>query len=99
MSEGAPGVAEDAVVAVNPSWVVREEHDGDALLFDADTGEVWVANRTTVAVLGLVDGSRTVAEIVEALRTRFDGFDQQARHDVVHLIASLDDLGVTTSVA
>ena len=41
---------------LNPSWVLREEDGGEALLFDADTGEVWVANRTAVAVWKLVDG-------------------------------------------
>ena len=50
MSEHGQDLDTGARVILSPSWVLREEDGGEALLFNADTGDVWVANRTAVAV-------------------------------------------------
>ena len=104
MGEGAqgegqrrPGPFRDAVIALSPSWVLREEEDGEALLFDADTGAVWVANRTAVAVWKLVDGRRRANDLLDELQRGYEGFDDEARADVMELLADLVEAGALTA--
>ena len=98
VSEREPSrLAADVVVALNPSWVLREEDGGEALLFDADTGAVWVASRTAVAVWKLVDGRRTVDDLLEELRRTYQGFDDAAGGDVMGLLGGLVEAGALTA--
>ena len=98
VNESEPsGLAANAVIALNPSWVLREEDGGEALLFDADTGAVWVANRTAVTVWKLVDGRRSVDDLLDELRHAFEGFDEAASGDVVDLLAGLIETGALTA--
>jgi hypothetical protein len=91
------GLAADAVVALNPSWVLREEDGGEALLFDADSGAVWVANRTAVAVWKLVDGCRSAADLLEELRRTYAGFDEAAGAEVMGLLGGLVEAGALSA--
>lgn len=50
----------------NPNMVFREEGDA-ALLFDPDTGAVWILNFTAVAVWKLLDGKRDLRQVMAAL--------------------------------
>ncbi len=93
MRADRPDLDAGARVTINPSWVLREEDGGEAILFDADTGEVWVANRSTVAVWRLVVGERTVGDLLAELRRGFDGFDQEGSREVVELLGALADAG------
>ncbi len=51
---------------------------------------VWVLNGTGAAILGLCDGHRTVAEIMQELRGRYNSV---VGDDVEHFIARLVDKG------
>ena len=95
--QGRPGPYRDVVIALSPSWVLREEEDGEALLFDADTGAEWVANRTAVAVWKLVDGRRRVNDLLDELRRSYEGFDDAASTDVEELLAELIEAGALTA--
>lgn len=52
----------------NPSVVLREELDDWAILFNCDTGHGFGLNPTGVYMWKLLDGKRSVSEMVTALR-------------------------------
>ena len=62
----------------NPGLVLREEDDGAALLYDPETGAVRILNGSAVAIWKLLDGKRSLAGVVAALREIYDGVDEQA---------------------
>ena len=97
MSDASPTLSRDAVISPNPSWVLREEHGGEALLFDADSGAVWVANRTGVAVWKLVEGGQSVGAVLKRLKQDYDGFDETAESDVVKLLGDLVEVGALSA--
>jgi hypothetical protein len=92
-SPGGEGLPPHLVLGHHPSWVLREEGDGDALLFDADTGAVWAANHTAVALWELLDGSRAVGEVLTHLGRTYQGFDEAAAAGVVDLLQDLLRIG------
>lgn len=55
-------------------------------------------NETAAAALALVDGSRSVEQIVEALGERFDVDSQRVRTDVETLLQRLADRGLVDTV-
>ena len=59
------------------------------MLYDPDTGAVRVLNPTAVAVWKLLDGRRTLAEVVEALRESFSEMDDNAPEKVLKLAQGL----------
>ena len=63
--------------------------DGEALIVLADSGEVIVLNRVGSRLWELMDGSRSVGEIVEAIVTEFDTTQEQAEQDVGAFIREL----------
>ena len=66
---------------------LRTEDDGSAMLLIPE-GAIKL-NATAAATLSLVDGRRTLDDIVAALCTRFDVADEHARGDVVTLLERL----------
>lgn len=55
----------------NPLVVLREEFDDWAVLFNPDTADALGINPVGVAVWKLLDGRRTVEDIVSAVRKGF----------------------------
>jgi len=53
---------------VNPSVILREEFDDWAVLFDPDTAEGYALNPVGVLIWKLLDGSRTLDDVVGAVR-------------------------------
>lgn len=86
-------------LTTNPNMVLRIEDDDCAILFDPDAGRVRVLNVTAAAVWGLVDGQRSVAEILAELRATYDGFDAAAEAQVLALLAELQGLGALAHAA
>ncbi|MGD0474831.1 MAG: pyrroloquinoline quinone biosynthesis peptide chaperone PqqD [Candidatus Velthaea sp.] len=66
---------------------LRTTDDGTAMLLVPE-GAVKL-NGSAAAALALVDGQRTVDEIVDAICARFDVADARARDDVTALFARL----------
>ena len=80
-------------LAVNPNLVLRVEDDDCALLFDPDKGSVEMLNSTAVEIWRLLDGQRSLTEVVEQLSASYDGFDENATGQVLALVDSLARLG------
>jgi len=53
---------------VNPSVILREEFDDWAVLFDPDTAEGYALNPVGVLIWKLLDGSRTLNDVVGAVK-------------------------------
>jgi pyrroloquinoline quinone biosynthesis protein D len=66
---------------------LRREADGSAMLLVPEGA--LVLNASAAAALSLVDGTRTVDEIVAELVSQFDVSDEQARADVNDLFGRL----------
>jgi coenzyme PQQ biosynthesis protein PqqD len=65
--------------------------DGEALLVLADSGEVTVLNGVGSRIWELVDGSRSVGQIVDTIVTEYDTTREQAEQDVSSFIQELVD--------
>jgi hypothetical protein len=83
----------ESCLAVNPCLVLREESDDCALLFDPDAGRVHLLNPPAVAVWKLLDGRRTLREVLAALADEFDGMEPAAASQVVALARALAGIG------
>jgi hypothetical protein len=77
----------------NPGMVLREEEDGAALLYDPETGAVRILNGSATAIWKLLDGKRSLADVVAALRETYDGMDEQAEGQVLAVVKNLCALG------
>ena len=83
----------DTRLAVNPGLVLRIEDDDCALLFDPDNGKVQMLNGTAVAVWQLLDGKRTLGEVVDCLGSMYEGVDDATARQVLGFMESLAKLG------
>ena len=83
----------DSCLAVNPGLVLRIEDDDCALLFDPDNGKVQMLNGTAVAVWQLLDGKRTLGEVVDCLGSMYEGVDDATARQVLGFMESLAKLG------
>ncbi len=86
-------------LAVNSRLLMREEGEEGALLFDPDTGMVRLLNSTAAAIYELIDGRRTVSEMAEVLRRRYDEFDADAEIQVVGLLDGWYQSGIVGNAA
>jgi len=86
-------------LVVNPNMVLREEEDGCAILCDPDSGRIRILNLTAVAIWKLIDGQRTLAEVVEALEESFEGLDADAQDQVARFVQSLYQVGALGTMA
>lgn len=73
----------------NPMVVLREEFDDWAVLFNPDTADAVGINPVGVTVWKLMDGQRSLEEIVAELR---DGFADVPDAVIEHVTAFVDDL-------
>lgn len=80
-------------LAVNPNLVLRIEDDDCALLFDPDSGRVQMLNATAVDIWRLLDGNRTLQEVVDCLRERYDGINGTVEGQIIALTGQLTELG------
>jgi hypothetical protein len=87
------GISVDARLVVNPNMVFREEADDCALLFDPDSGSVKVFNPTASAIWKLLDGKRTLSEVIGVLREEFEDMDAKAEEQVLKLVEELYQVG------
>ena len=77
----------------NPVVVLREEFDDWAVLFNPDTAEAAGINPVGVAVWKLMDGRRSLQEIVSSVRDQFDAVPGTASEELASFIDSLADRG------
>jgi SynChlorMet cassette protein ScmD len=77
----------------NPVVVLREEFDDWAVVFNPDTAEAAGINPVGVATWKMMDGSRTVEEIVAAIREQFDDVPETAPEEIASFVENLAEKG------
>jgi SynChlorMet cassette protein ScmD len=77
----------------NPVVVLREEFDDWAVVFNPDTAEAAGINPVGVAAWKMMDGSRTVEEIVAAIREQFDDVPETAPEEIAAFVENLAEKG------
>ena len=77
----------------NPAAVQEEGADGWTLLVNPDTAGAMAVNRTGAMVWKLVDGRRTTAEIIAAIRRQFPDAPDTVVDDVRDILAKLAEEG------
>jgi SynChlorMet cassette protein ScmD len=77
----------------NPKIVLREEYDDWALLFDADSGEIFGLNPTGVFVWKLFDGEHEPGDVVAQLREKCDDVPETALTEVEEFAHDLANRG------
>ena len=75
--------------AVHPQ-VASRTVDGSAIVVLADSGEVKILNAVGTRVWELVDGERTVQQIIDLIIDEFEVPNDQAQQDVVEFLQQLD---------
>jgi hypothetical protein len=80
-------------LTTNPNVFLREEEDEAGILYDPDTGSVRILNATAVDVWKLLDGRRSVAQVIGALQEVYDGLDETAESQVLKLVRELYRVG------
>ncbi|MFQ5877156.1 MAG: PqqD family protein [Acidobacteriota bacterium] len=78
----------DAVLTRNPDAAYRV-YDGEATVVLPEEGEVNVLNEIGSTVWDLIDGRRSLREIVEAIVARYQVGRERAERDVLEFAASL----------
>jgi SynChlorMet cassette protein ScmD len=73
----------------NPVVVLREEFDDWAILYNPDTADAIVTNPTGIAIWKLLDGTRTVEDLVVEVQARFCGVSQSAAGEVADFVRGL----------
>lgn len=76
----------------NPDIVSRIEA-GEALLFNPSDGNMLCMNETGIFVWQMCDGTRSGADIVEAVTSGYDVGDEDAEKDYRSFIAELERSG------
>jgi SynChlorMet cassette protein ScmD len=77
----------------NPVVVLREEFDDWAVLFNPDTADAVGTNPVGVATWKLMDGKRSLAEIVSEIKNRFEDTPDSAIEEIVVFVNTLADNG------
>jgi hypothetical protein len=82
----------------HPACFVREEDEEGGFLFNPDTGKVCLLNPAAVSIWSLLDGKRTVADIVTELRASFTDTTAEMDQQVWDHLQALCTLGVVGTV-
>ena len=77
----------------NPVAVFREEFDDWAVLFNPDSGEAVGINPVGVALWKMIDGERSLEELVGEIKDRFVDVPDSAIEDVETFVRDLTELG------
>ncbi len=77
----------------NPLVVLREEFDDWAVLFNPDTADAVGTNPVGVAVWKLMDGKRSLAEILTKIKSSFDDTPDAAIKEISSFVDRLAENG------
>ena len=83
----------ESCLVTNPNLVLRVEDDDCGLLFNPDSGEVKVLNRSAVEIWSRLDGQRSLRELIVSLGEVFDGMGPEAETQVLQTVNSLLQVG------
>ena len=76
-----------AIPHPNPAVVYHEDPGGEVVMVNLDTGASLVLNPTGFMVWQMVDGRRTIAQIVATMYERFPDAPPEVDEDVGQLMA------------
>ena len=79
----------DQVISISPAVVACELGDGVALL-QTERNIYYTLNVVGSAVFDLIDNSRSIGEIIERIRQRYDISQDVATTDVLSLLSDLE---------
>jgi hypothetical protein len=96
MNDLSKQVTLETVLVPNPNLFLREENKKGGILFDPDTGSVRILNITAAETWKLLDGRRSLAEIIEALKEKFDGMDATAEAELLELVRQFFRVGAVS---
>jgi len=77
----------------NPIVVLREEFDDWAVLFNADTAYAVGTNPVGVAVWKLMDGKRSIEDIVSMIKNNFEDTPDAAFKEITAFVNTLAENG------
>ena len=77
----------------NPIVVLREEFDDWAVLFNPDTADAVGTNPVGVAVWKLMDGKRSIEDIVSEVKNSFEDPPDAALKEIAAFVGRLADNG------
>jgi SynChlorMet cassette protein ScmD len=77
----------------NPIVVLREEFDDWAVLFNSDTADAVGTNPVGVAVWKLMDGKRSVEDIVSEIRNSFEDTPDAVSKEIPAFVNTLAESG------
>jgi hypothetical protein len=89
-------INEKTILALSPQASFQSLGDGAVILM-IDSGQLYSCNETTEAFLKAVDGSRSLAEIIDAVLPEFEVDHETLRNDLLALAADLSSEGIVTS--
>lgn len=77
----------------NPNVVLREEFDDWAVLFNPDTAAAVGTNPVGVAVWKMMDGRRSIEDIVSKIKNSFEDTPDAALKEIIAFVNRLDENG------
>ena len=77
----------------NPIVVLREEFDDWAVLFNPDTADAVGTNPVGVAVWKLMDGKRSLEDIVSEIRNSFEDTPDAVFEEITAFVSTLAEYG------
>ena len=77
----------------NPVAVLREEFDDWAVLFNPDTAQAVGINPIGVTVWKLIDGKRTLDDVLSHIKNHYEDVPETAREDISSFIKNLTEGG------
>ena len=77
----------------NPVVVLREEFDDWAVLFNPDTSDAAGTNPVGVAIWKLMDGKRSVEDIMSEIRNSFEDTPDAAFKEIAAFVNTLAEKG------
>ncbi len=83
----------DFIPLPNSDIVLREEFDDWAILFNPDTANAVGINPVGVATWKLLDGSRSVKQIIETVHNEFDETPESIDQEILGFIDQLTEYG------
>ena len=96
MNELSQQITLQTVLTPNPNLFLREENNRGGILFDPDTGSVRILNTTAAETWKLLDGRRSLTEVIKALEQKFDGMDASAEAKLLELVRQLFRAGAVS---
>ncbi len=85
------------IYSLNPEIAFRlnmEDENIAGKAFNSETDMLHEFNEAATAVLNLIDGKRTVSDIIHCLAEEYDADEKQIQNDVINCLSELKDLNV-----